>query len=487
MIKRMTKDFGGNQILHKASYNPKDIQVGVIHIGLGNFHRAHQAVYFQNLISKMKSTNWGIVGVNLRPEQSDTIRALNRCNNKYILKTVSDDGIAKFEEIKSILAAYDWSVQLDEILCHFSSSEVHLITITVTESGYYLDKDKLLNTGAKDVQEDLSGETAKTIYGSLHQGLRYRFENGGGAITIACCDNLPENGVLLKRCFVQYLLKANDQELLGWVIDNVSFPSSMVDRITLKMDDNSSREITEKFNLEEDCSVISECFKQWVIEDDFAGAIPPLDFVGVEIVDDVHPYEETKIRILNGGHTALSYLGVLRGHETYDAAIKDPVLSVFFDALQTKEIIPALPSNSFINYEQYLKTTKQRFENSHLTDSLERICMDGASKFRFFLMPTIEWHLLNKSIPIYAIKSIASWYVFLCKVASNDVVINYVDPEWNMLTPLLNKGDEEGFASSSFLWGDVPKKYPDFVNTLVEEMQLMGETYNIRNLDSGLN
>jgi hypothetical protein len=102
-------------------------------------------------------------------------------------------------------------------------------------------------------------------------------------------------------------------------------------------------------------------------------------------------------------------------------------------------------------------------------------------------MPTIEWHLLNKSIPIYAIKSIASWYVFLCKVASNDVVINYVDPEWNMLTPLLNKGDEEGFASSSFLWGDVPKKYPDFVNTLVEEMQLMGETYNIRNLDSGLN
>ena len=483
MNKRTTKDFGGNQILHKASYNPKDCQVGVIHIGLGNFHRAHQAVYFHNLLSKMMVTNWGIAGVNLRPEQSNIMKAFKRCKNKYILKTVSPDGDIRFEEIKSILAMYEWAEQLDEVLCLFSSNEVHLITITVTESGYYLDKDNQLNINAQDIQDDLSGETSKTIFGSLSQGLRYRMENGGSPITVACCDNLPQNGVLLKRCFKQYLLKKNDVELLNWVSENVSFPSSMVDRITLKIETNVSQEIREKFNQKDDCSVISESFIQWVIEDDFAGIRPPLEDVGVEIVDDVFSYENTKIRILNGGHIALTYLGILRGHKTYDAALKDPVLSVFFDAIQTQEILPALPLSSLIDYEQYLKTTKRRFKNQHLPDSLERIGMDGASKFPFFLLPTIEWHLSKGSVPIYSIKSIASWYVFLCKVDTNNIGFNYVEPKWNMLTPFLNGGGEKDFASSSNLWGDVPEQHPDFVNTLVEEIQIMKETFDINFLD----
>ena len=209
--------------------------------------------------------------------------------------------------------------------------------------------------------------------------------------------------------------------LLDWVSKNTSFPSSMVDRITPKVNAKELLKIQESFSRSEDCSVISEDFIQWVIEDKFSGKKPPLSSVGVEIVDDIEPYENTKIRILNGGHTALAYLGVLQGYKTYDQALSDPELSNFFDSIQVKEIISSLPIEPSINYLDYLSTTKRRFGNQNLPDSLSRICMDGGSKFPIFLLPVIEWHLSKGETPEFSLKAIASWYIFLCQVITNKV------------------------------------------------------------------
>ena len=302
-------------------------------------------------------------------------------------------------------------------------------------------------------------------------------DTNGKPITVASCDNIQENGIMLKKCFFQYLHAVNDEELLKWVENNVSFPSSMVDRITPKISKNELNKIQETFNRSEDCSVISEDFIQWVIEDNFAGNKPPLDLVGVEIVEDVEPYENTKIKILNGGHIALAYLGVLYGYKTYDTAIRDEELSVFFDSIQSKEIIPSLPNKSPINYKEYLTTTKNRFQNQHLPDSLSRICMDGVSKFPIFLMPVIEWHFSRGLIPSLSLKAIASWYVFLCHVFHDKIEFEYVEPKWSMLTPFLVEDGEIGFASDAELWGEIPGRYPDFIECLFKEIQALKERF----------
>ena len=284
---------------------------------------------------------------------------------------------------------------------------------------------------------------------------------------------------MLEHCFIQYLNALNNEKLLNWVLENTSFPSSMVDRITPKIDLQELQEIQRMFNRQDDCSVFSEDFIQWVIEDNFAGIRPPLDEVGVEIVDDVEPYENTKIRILNGGHTVLAYLGVLKGYETFDSAIRDSELSDFFDGIQSEEIIPSLPINSPVDYERYLLTTKRRFENKHLPDFLSRICMDGATKFPIFLLPTIEWHLLKGVTPEYSIKAIASWYIFLCKVITNEISFEYIEPKWNLLKLFLADDKEESFASSEELWGSIPRVYPNFSKRLVEEIKAMKVRYKV--------
>ncbi|MEO1944363.1 MAG: mannitol dehydrogenase family protein [Candidatus Thioglobus sp.] len=479
MSKRESDDFGINQAIYKAPYNPKDCQVGVIHIGLGNFHRAHQAVYFHKLLSKTKFTNWGIAAVNLRPKDSSVVRSLRNCDNKYILKTISPNGDIRYEEIKSILAAYEWREQQEDVLLLFSSSDIQLITITVTEGGYYFDNNHHLDLSAPDIRDDLESDTPKTIFGSLYQGLRYRMVNGGGPITVSCCDNLQGNGQLLEKCFVQYISAKNDIDLLHWVAENVSFPSSMVDRITPKGDINQLQEINKKFGLKDNCSVIAEEYIQWVIEDNFAGTRLPLEDVGVEIVENVQPYEEAKIHILNAGHTVLTYLGILRGYTTYDSALLDPELSVFFDSIQVQEILPALNRESNINHKKYLEITKERLSNQYISDSLARISVDGATKFTVFLLPVIEWNLSKGLLPEYSIRAIAGWYVFLCKVITNGIEFDYIDPKWDILVPYLIEGGEHEFAHSSKLWGDIPQRHPDFANKIVEYILALKVTYNV--------
>lgn len=389
--------------LQRSTYDRTKLKAGVLHIGVGNFYRAHQAYYLDQLLDhNQDDVRWGIIGMNLRSDCSPLIEAMRKRDCCYVLKTTEPNGSIAFREIRSIIGLIDWPSQPAAGLAAFANPDLHLITITVTESGYYMSEEGQLDATAADVVADAGGEgEPRTVYGCLFRGLLHRLQTSAQPITVQCCDNLRHNGEVLSRCFVQFVAAAANkaagdasssaQQLLQGIQKGaVTFPSSMVDRITPRPPATLSVEVKDHFGISDDCSIVSESFIQWVVQQHFAAPYPPVAAVGVQLVADVTPFEEAKIRILNAGHTCIAYLGVLRGHCTYDQAIADPVLAEHFLCYQQQEAIPGLPQPSPVDHAQYLRTTKERFENRNISDALARICMDGATKMSVFVLPTIR-------------------------------------------------------------------------------------------------
>ena len=252
----------------------------------------------------------------------------------------------------------------------------------------------------------------------------------------------------------------------------------MVDRITPRPDARHAREVAERFGIRDDFTIHCEHFSQWVIDDRFVGTRPELGVAGAELVEDVHPYEEAKIRILNGAHLALAYLGALRGFETYDAALRDPALNAFFDALTTTEVLPSLDGATPVDLASYRDSVKRRFLNRSIADPIARIAMDGVSKFPVFLLPTIRACLARGVIPGSAITSVASWYVFLRRLEAGRLHFDYVDPKLPLIRPLLTPGREEEFARLAGLWGDTARRHPEFVREVCTRISELEAEYS---------
>jgi D-arabinitol 4-dehydrogenase len=271
---------------------------------------------------------------------------------------------------------------------------------------------------------------------------------------------------MLEKTLKKYVKNSHEEKLLEWIEKKVSFPSCVVDRITPRAPVNLKKEIKENFSIDEDCSVMAEPFIQWVIEDNFIGKRPKLEDVGVKFVDNVFPYEEAKIRILNGGHVALSYIGALKGHKTYDQAILDSELQQYFFELERKEIIPALGNEAPFDLEEYMMIIFDRFKNKNIGDKLERIAMDGVGKFPIFILPTINKCFALNINPENSIESIASWYIFMKKINNKTLEFNYYEPSWDWIKKYLDDDVLEKFIFNSHLWGDTPNKYPLFSDIL---------------------
>jgi D-arabinitol 4-dehydrogenase len=296
-------------------------------------------------------------------------------------------------------------------------------------------------------------------------------------LTILCCDNIRHNGNMLESNFKRYLAAVGDRELLGWLAGNVSFPCSMVDRITPKPTSALVKETRELFNRENDGSVMGEDFIQWVVENNFAADFPKLEAAGVTITDDVTPYEETKIRVLNGGHTCLVYLGALKGHGHYHDLLQDPELLDHYTKYEIEEVLPALPDNLPFDKTRYYKTVTARFGNAHIADSVERICMDGYNKFPIFILPTVRRCFELGLEPLMGIRSIASWYVFARNIESGSLTFRYYEPYMAELRKLLQPDGLHAFVNSQELWGDLPDVYPKFVEILKSEIERLGERW----------
>ena len=419
-------------------YDKGECQTGIVHIGYGNFHRAHQAVYIDEYMNKTGDLRWGIVAVNLINEGFREI-------DDYVLKTPSS-----YKFVRSHLDYIDWTKNRTVAKHMLALPSVHLVTVTVTESGY---------------------APGSPLFEYLACGLR----NRKTPITIACCDNIRQNGLVLETQFLAYLYQTNQHELADWVRENVKFPSSMVDRITPRTTDELRREVETLFPGFGHTAVQTEEYSQWVIEDKFASDFPDLTKVGVVITKNIEPYEETKIRILNGGHTSLAYLGALSGYRTFVEVMNDASHRKHFKKLQEDEIVPSIDIELPFDIHEYVDSVEQRFSSATNLDELDRICMDGFTKFHTFVVPSLRKCLEQGKRPVQIYKSIAAWYIYSRKFARGCKRIKYNEPNWTLLEPLLRDGAIDQFVSNERLWGDIPKKYITFTRDL--KSILLSHTY----------
>jgi len=458
-------------------YTRERCQSSVIHLGVGAFHRAHQAVFFDRLMALDDGASWGITGVNIRPNDSKTFAKLIDQQGEYILKTMDFSGATHFEHIRSILTLIDGAqspLAVDELM---ADTAIQLITCTVTEGGYYLDENQQLMLQHPDISGDLKGER-NTLYAFLYAGLKARSkQNKTAAITLLCCDNLRENGHLLRAGLLQFIAAKGDNELGDWLAEHASFPCSMVDRITPKPDVQHISQTQSYFAVDDEMTVMAEDYMQWVIEDDFAGKRPHLDLVGVEFVEDVTPYEEAKIRILNAGHTCVAYRAALKGLTYFDQAMADVELNQYFTDFIKQDSIPAIGS-SVVDLDAYANTIAMRFSNANIGDTVERICTDGYAKFPIFVYPTLAGIYQLGGIPAKTIEAIACWFVFIHQVAQGKLNLTYHEPNLACLAAFTN--DEKGvhaFVTDTYLWQNLPIVHPDFVTRLKAAIHQAQLTY----------
>lgn len=466
----------GSRALYIPQYDVEQCEIGVVHVGYGAFHRAHQAVYIDRYMDQTGDLRWGVAAVNLRAADSKAFEKAH-IREDYVLKTISTAGEADYRLVRCHRAFFDWSQTALEAEALIASSSVRMVTITVTESGYALDSNGRLNANDPLIAAEIVGTTKASIYAYLRAALHQRMTRNADAITVLCCDNLRGNGHLLKQNFKTYLRLCGDESLSQWIDENVTFPASMVDRITPKLDPALEAETEEKFGRAQDVTILGEDFIQWVIEDDFAADFPQLGAVGVTIVGDIDPYEETKIRILNGGHTCLTYLGALRGYKTFDQLMHDPALFDHYWSYQTKEVLPALTIAVPFDKKDYLDTVTRRFKNAYIADSVERVCADGFAKFPIFIAPTMRGCLTDGVKRFFAYRSVASWYVFAKRVISGQLDIDYREPNLKALQPLVADGQEMAFVASKVLWGEMPETYSDFKNDLLFAINEMEQAW----------
>ncbi|GHA53087.1 D-arabinitol 4-dehydrogenase [Amylibacter ulvae] len=461
--------------LYETNYDHSALKTGVLHLGFGAFHRAHQAIYFDDYMQQSGDLAWGITAVNLRREETVNFAKNNADGDGYIVKSMASDGGQEFRRVRSHNGFIDWHTQTEQAENLMAAPSVHVVTITVTESGYYLDANGVLDAHDTIIANELSGHGNATVYGYLQQGLQRRKDADNGGLTVMCCDNIRQNGKMLRANFLRYLELSGAAELRTWVEQNCTFPCSMVDRITPRSSQILIDEIQSLFGDNPIAPVMGEDFTQWVIEDNFAAQMPDLGLVDATVTRDVAPYEEAKIRILNGGHTCLTYLGALKGHETFDSAMNDAELFEHFWGYTHDEVLPALTIDLPFDKEQYLQKIIARFKNASIGDTVERICADGFLKFPIFILPTLRGCLKQGVFPKHGVRAIASWYVFAKHIDAGHMNIQYAEPNWDRLQPMLSDAGLDAFINATELWDNLPNDYPEFSTQLsaaIKEMEL---------------
>lgn len=456
--------------LSVQNYAKGAIQAGIVHLGVGAFHRAHQAVYIDRLLAHDTQQKWGIIGVNIRPQDSQAFARFIEQKGEYVLKTMAADGETNYEHIRSIVEQIDGARAPEKVDAALADANIQLVTSTVTEGGYYLDEKRRLMLEHPAIKADVEG-ARNTLYAFLYAGLKRRSETSNAKITLLCCDNLRHNGELLKTGLMQFLAAKEDTKLAHWVEHNVAFPCSMVDRITPKPSQQHVDDVRARFGIDDQMTVMGEDFIQWVVEDNFAGEKPALDLVGVQFVKDVVPFEEAKIRILNAGHTCVTYQAALKGLTYFDEAMRDDELKQYFSDFILQDSIPAI-GDSVVDLPAYFDIITRRFSNANIGDTVERICTDGYAKFPIFVLPTLEGIYRQGGTPNKTLEGIASWFTFIQLSNQGKVSTPYHEP--NKASLVAFSHDAAGihaFTTDRYLWGNLPSEFPDFVVQLTNAIQ----------------
>ncbi|POF43663.1 mannitol dehydrogenase [Pseudomonas laurylsulfativorans] len=443
-----------------------DTRQGIAHIGVGGFHRAHQAFYTDALMNTGEALDWAICGVGLRAEDR---RARDDLQQQDYLFTLFELGDSNDTEVRVIGALRDMLLAEDGVqalIDKLASPEIRIVSLTITEGGYCIDD----STGEfmphlPQIQHDLAyPDTPKTVFGFLCAALDRRRAAGTPAFTLMSCDNLPHNGAVTRKALLAFAA-LHDSDLRDWIDANVSFPNAMVDRITPMTSTLHRLQLADQHGVDDAWPVVCEPFVQWVLEDKFVNGRPAWEKVGVQFTDDVTPYEDMKIKLLNGSHLALTYLGFLKGYRFVHETMNDPLFVRYMRAYMDLDVTPQLAPVPGIDLTAYKDTLVARFSNQAIADQLERVCSDGSSKFPKFTVPTINRLIVDGGETKRAALVVAAWALYLKGVDEHGETYSIPDPRAAFCQALLA---DDGLITQRLLaveeiFGTTIARAPEFV------------------------
>jgi mannitol 2-dehydrogenase len=411
------------------AYSLSDTRQGIAHIGVGGFHRAHQAYYTDALMNTGQALDWAICGVGLRAEDR---RARDDLKEQDYLFTLFELGDSDDTEVRVIGAIRDMLLAEDgaqALIDKLADPQIRIVSLTITEGGYCIDDSNgEFMAHLPQILHDLANPGAPTtVFGFLCSALEKRRGAGTPAFTIMSCDNLPHNGAVTRKALLAFAT-LRDKGLRDWIEQNVSFPNAMVDRITPMTSTAHRLQLADKHAVDDAWPVVCEPFVQWVLEDKFVNGRPAWEQVGVQFTDDVSPYEEMKIKLLNGSHLALTYLGFLKGYRFVHDTMNDPLFVRYMRAYMDLDVTPQLAPVPGIDLTDYKDTLVARFSNQAIADQLERVCSDGSSKFPKFTIPTINRLIADGRETKRAALVVAAWAMYLKGVDENGDTYAIPDP-----------------------------------------------------------
>lgn len=413
----------------KPVYLGQATRHGIAHIGVGGFHRAHQAYYTDQLLNTGRDLDWSICGIGLRDEDRKVRDDLDDQDYLYTLFELDDGDDSQSRIIGSIsdmlLAQDDLGAVIDKL----ASPDIRIVSLTITEGGYCIDDSNgEFMASLPQIQHDLAHpDTPTSVFGVLSAALARRRATGTPAFTVMSCDNLPHNGGVARKALLAYTALL-DVELHDWIAAHVSFPNAMVDRITPMTSDAHRQQLHDQLGIDDAWPVVCEPFIQWVLEDDFCNGRPAWETVGVQFTHDVTPYEAMKIKLLNGSHLALTYLGFLKGYRFVHETMNDPLFVAYMRAYMDEDVTPQLAAVPGIDLALYKDTLVERFSNQAIADQLERVCSDGSSKFPKFTVPTIEQLITQGAELKRAALVVAAWALYLKGVDEQGQTYAIPDP-----------------------------------------------------------
>lgn len=396
------------------TYNRSELSVGIVHIGIGNFHRSHQAYILDRYIQQTNSLDWGICAVGLLPQDKSICERMELQDCLYTLSEKKGDGVIDVSVIGSIVKCLHAPSEIQKVLQHMSNVQTKLITLTITEGGYNCNSTtgKFITEDPNIIWDIENPDCPKTIFGYLTRALDLRRKFNAGGVTIQSCDNIQHNGDLLQEMLLTFISMALP-DLKDWVVENVSFPNSMVDRITPVMVKQDIDFLQQEFQLEDLCPVVSETFFQWVIEDNFKNQRPLLEELGVEYVKNVTPHENMKLRLLNAGHSFLGFLGKNAGYQYIHEVVADKLICTSLLQFYNDEAIPNILDFSKSKLDTYVQNLISRFSNPYIKDNIDRILSESSAKFPKFILPTIKDQIQKGKSNDRGILVLASWYSYI--------------------------------------------------------------------------
>lgn len=466
----------GDQQVRVPTYERNGVKEGIVHVGVGGFHRAHLAVYVDSLMEKHGVRDWAICGVGLQPNDAAMRDVLKSQDQLYtvIERAATGSSANVVGSINSFLFAPD---DREAVIAKMAHSDTHIVSLTITESGYYYNENTHeLEAEHPDIVHDLANENSpRTTFGYLYAGLARRYQQGLRPFTVLSCDNMQKNGSITRHMLVSFA-RLRNPEIADWIAEQGAFPNSMVDRITPRTAETDIANLAENFGIEDAWPVVTEPFMQWVIEDKFADGRPPFDKVGVQVVSDVHDVEQFemhKLRLLNASHSAMGYPGQLAGFTYIHEVTENPLFREFVWQMMQREVKPLLPEIPNVDIDQYCNTLMERFSNPTIMDQIPRICLNASGKIPQFIMPSIA-EQVRRHGPLRRLTFVAAaWFRYINGVDDQGKSFMIDDPMREQLQAKARAGGTQPheLLSIKSLFGDDLRNDKRFLSEVTTAME----------------